>query len=65
MDTVFLDGAVKFSPSMLQEIDNNSDVGPYDDDGDTKRDGSSAHGVDSLLTVRMSLQKRQRKSSRN
>jgi hypothetical protein len=65
MDTISLDGAVKFSPSMLQEIDSNSDVGPYDDDGDTKRYSSSAHEVDSLLNVRMSLQKRQRKAPRN
>ncbi len=64
MDAISLDDAIKFLP-ILQEINSNSDVGPYDDDGDTKRYGSSAHEVNSLLSVRMSLEKGRRKGYRN
>ncbi len=65
MDAISLDDTVKFLPTILQEINSNSDVGPYDDDGDTKRYSSFAHEVDGLLSVRMSLEKWRRKGYGN
>jgi hypothetical protein len=65
MDTISLDKAIKFLPTISEEINNNSDVGPYDDDGDTRRYGSSAHEIDSLLNVQKSLQEWRRKAYRH
>jgi len=62
MDTISLDGAVKYVLITLQEIDSKSDIGPYDDDDDTKQSCPSVHGSDSLLNMRMSLQTYKRKS---
>jgi hypothetical protein len=64
MDTISLDDTIKFLPTIIVEI-NNSDVGPYDDDGDTRRYGSPTHGIDSLLNVQKSLQEWRRQAYRN
>jgi hypothetical protein len=63
MDTIYFQFSDKFLLSALQEMDNNSDVGPYDDDGDTRPYCTSHHEPDRLLNACMSLQTRQHKSS--
>jgi hypothetical protein len=63
MDTIAFHFSDKFLPLTLQEIDSNSDVGPYDDDGDTRQHSIPDHEVDRLLNERMSLQTRQTKLS--
>jgi hypothetical protein len=65
MDSQYHRALDKFLPIALQEIDGNTNVGPYDDDGETKQHCPSAHEVNMLLNVRMRLQKRQPKSSRH
>jgi hypothetical protein len=63
MDTSYLDFSEKFLPIMLQET--NSNIGPYDDDGDAKQYDLSAHKVDSLVNLRVRSEKRQKKSARS
>ena len=49
MDTLYVHFLDNFLPITLLEIE--SDVGPYDDDGDPKQHCTSAHEVDRLLNV--------------
>jgi hypothetical protein len=63
MDAAYLDFSDKFLPIMLQGT--NSNIGPYDDDGDAMQHSSSIHEVDNLVNVRIRSQKRQKKSSRS
>lgn len=63
MDTIPIHLSDKFLPIAFQEIDSNSDVGPYDDDGDTKPYYTPDQEVSRLLTERTSLQTTQPKPS--
>lgn len=65
MDSQYHHVLDKFLPLALLEGDNNTNVGPYDDDGETKLYCPSTHEVDILLNVRTKLQKRQYKATRH
>jgi hypothetical protein len=63
MDTIACPFSDKFLPIALQEIDSNSDVGPYDDDGEAKQYSAPDLEIDRLLKARISMQAQQPKSS--
>jgi hypothetical protein len=63
MDTIVVHFSDKFLPLTLQEIDNKSDIGPYDDDGDVRQYGIPDHETDRRLNERKSIQTRQSKLS--
>ena len=63
METMYFHLPDKVWPHMLQELTNNSDFGPYDDDGDTKPYRVPDHEANRLLNLRTRIQTQQPKSS--
>lgn len=63
MDTMYFDLSDKVLPLTLQGSDTNSDIGPYDDDGDTRLYSIPDYEVDRLLKERKRLQTQKPKRS--
>jgi len=63
METMYFHLLAKFLPLTGEESDSNSNIGPYDDDGDIRPYSTPEHEIDCLLNVRISSQTQQPKPS--